>query len=284
MSEKRNTKPAAKVARAKSSTAEKPGKNSSSTETAPGVLAAADMARTKGTALWRTIAETISDQIDAGDYAPGERLPTETQLAAAFGVNRHTLRRSLAELARQGLVNATPRRGTFVTSSRIDYPIGATTRFSENILASGRDPGGEVMATRETTAPVDMAKWLGIAERSPVVELEMLRLANGEPVCWSHHWFPADRFRRLPGLVERLGSIVKAFEHVGVRRHRRLRSRINARRASARERSMLNLERGDSVLVVEALNVDADGEPIQATVSIFAAKLVQIIVDTKIDQ
>ena len=228
--------------------------------------------------IWRQITLQLEDQIRSGALPPGSRLPTETQLAEAFDVNRHTLRRALGELSRRGLVSASPRRGTFVSNARIDYPIAERTRFSANIAAAGRDPGGRVIGAKIGTAPADMARWLSIAERSPVVDLEMIRSANELPICWSHHWFPADRFERMPQLVDRLGSIVLAFEHLGVKTHRRAATRINARRASAGEQRILQLERGDTVLVVEALNVDGAGEPIQASRVIFAANHVQILI------
>jgi DNA-binding transcriptional MocR family regulator len=50
-------------------------------------------------ALWREIAETLEVEIARGHAAAGARLPTEAELAARFGVNRHTVRHALADLA-----------------------------------------------------------------------------------------------------------------------------------------------------------------------------------------
>ena len=64
--------------------------------------------------FWTRIATELADAIGSGIYAPGERLPSEHALAEQFGVNRHTIRRSLASLCSQGLVRITQGSGTYV--------------------------------------------------------------------------------------------------------------------------------------------------------------------------
>ena len=75
-------------------------------------IAPEDVERGSGVALWKQIAERIEADINAGTLRPGARLPTEMELAERFKVNRHTLRRALAMLTDQGLIEATPGRGT----------------------------------------------------------------------------------------------------------------------------------------------------------------------------
>jgi GntR family phosphonate transport system transcriptional regulator len=49
-----------------------------------------------GVALWRQVADGIERGIASGTYAPGEKLPGETEIAETYRVNRHTVRRALA--------------------------------------------------------------------------------------------------------------------------------------------------------------------------------------------
>ena len=66
-----------------------------------------------GVTLWRRIADDLERAIATGELAAGERLPGEVEIAARFGVNRHTVRRALAALAGRGLVRGivvSPRR------------------------------------------------------------------------------------------------------------------------------------------------------------------------------
>ncbi|MGH2412027.1 MAG: GntR family transcriptional regulator, partial [Chloroflexota bacterium] len=63
---------------------------------------------------YRQIAEHLRRQIAAGAYRAGDRLPTEMEAARLYGVSRVTTAAALNELARDGLVDRTPRRGTIV--------------------------------------------------------------------------------------------------------------------------------------------------------------------------
>ena len=89
------------------------------------------------TPIWKTIALALTADIAEGRFATGDRLPTEAQLAATHGVNRHTVRRAVAELAKQGLVHPRRGAGVFVSAAATDYPIGKRVRYHQNISASG---------------------------------------------------------------------------------------------------------------------------------------------------
>src|SRR5919108_6081786 len=77
-----------------------------------------DITRGLGTTVHAQIEEWLADAIAAGQLAPGDRLPTEHDLAAWLGVSRMTLRHALAELAQRGLVTKSVGRrgGTFVAA------------------------------------------------------------------------------------------------------------------------------------------------------------------------
>jgi len=76
-------------------------------------------------ALWSAIAATLTAEISAGHYRPGDKLPTEAALAARFGVNRHTVRHALADLADRGLVRSRRGRGCSWRSGRRTTRLGA---------------------------------------------------------------------------------------------------------------------------------------------------------------
>src|SRR5262245_30182808 len=68
-------------------------------------------------ARYRQIEEELRGQIHSGALRPGDRLPTEHELAAQYGVSRVTSRAALTGLAHEGLVQRVPRRGTIVAAT-----------------------------------------------------------------------------------------------------------------------------------------------------------------------
>ena len=242
------------------------------------LISAASFVRQAGEPVWSQIARSVEEQIVAGNLPSGTRLPTETQLAASFEVNRHTLRRALRELVRKGLITATPRRGTIVSRHRITYPISNRISFDDAIASTGREPGDRLLGHSIGLAPKEMAEWLAIAARSNVVDLKFMRVANNVPICLTSSWLPADRFERIGAMFERLGCLEKALSKLGVTEFALQQTRILSQPASPEEIKLLELSKGATVLVVNSLFVDESDEPILACHNRFAADRVELLV------
>ena len=214
-------------------------------------------------ALWKSIAEALSAEIAGYQYRAGDKLPTEAQLAARFGVNRHTVRHALADLAAAGTVRARRGAGVFVASVPTDYPIGQRVRFHQNVLASGRTPSRKFLRieTRAANAAEADALHLETSERVHVVE--GVSLADEVPLAVFLSVFPALRFPDLPEAILRLRSVTKALAEAGVADFTRASTKLTADLADALLALHLKLDPGAPVLRSVALNVDADFRPVE---------------------
>ncbi|WP_321499518.1 phosphonate metabolism transcriptional regulator PhnF [Breoghania sp.] len=242
--------------------------------------ASLSMERSKGVALWRQIAEQLKRDIRSGVWGQGAKLPTESELSERFGVNRHTIRRAVGELANEGIVSSRQGRGTFVESAPISYPIGSRTRFSEIISRQAREPGGRLISSfRETAAPW-LTEKLKLPAGATVHRLETLHVADGLPVSVSTAWFPAARFPDLVMHYAETGSVTKALAAHGVSDYSRARTDISARLAEPDEARLLQIAPTAPVLVTAVLNTDKDGQPIQVARTRFAAERIQLTVES----
>lgn len=236
-----------------------------------------DLSRGTGTALWRQIAERLKADIVAGRPPPGERLPTEMQMAGDFAVNRHTIRRAVAALAEQGLVRIEQGRGTFVQETVIDYRVKRRTRFSENIQGHRREPSGKLLAIREEPAGEAVAKALEIRKGTIVVVVERLGEADGRPLSVASHYFPKARFPTLPEAIRDSGSITVAMERLGVGDYTRKITRVTARAARAADARLLQQAPTKPILLTEGINVDSAGRPVEYSVARWASERVQMV-------
>jgi GntR family transcriptional regulator len=66
------------------------------------------------TPLWRQLADILRAQIESGELPAGKIMPSETTLSQRYGLARGTVVKALAELQREGLIERTQGRGTFV--------------------------------------------------------------------------------------------------------------------------------------------------------------------------
>ncbi|MEM6657998.1 MAG: phosphonate metabolism transcriptional regulator PhnF, partial [Pseudomonadota bacterium] len=174
------------------------------------------------TPLWKSIALNVTSDIAEGRYKTGDRLPTEAQLAAKHGVNRHTVRRALSEMAEQGLVHARRGAGVFVLARSTEYPIGKRVRYHQNISASGKIPGKRILALTTRTADEPEAKALGLRPGDPVHVYDGLSLADNQPIALFQSVFPAERFPELLDALTRTQSVTKALHSCGVADYTRL--------------------------------------------------------------
>lgn len=236
--------------------------------------------RGRGLAAWRQIADALAASIRDGAYLPGAQLPTEAALAAEFGVNRHTARRALSVLATEGLVRAAQGKGTFVEARPLPYPIGRRTSFTENISGAGHQAGGELISAVVEPATADVAARLGIAAGAPVLRTEIRRFSDGVPVSTGRSCYPLPRFDGFAHAFRATGSVTAALAACGVADYRRHATDISARLATAEEAALLDLAPGRIVMLVDSVNVDAGGVPIQTTRALFAADRVQLKVAT----
>ena len=93
-------------------------------------------------------------------WPPGDRLPTEQDLAAWFGVSRMTLRHALAELARRGLVTRAVGRhgGTFVAAPKLEQDLTTLAGFSEQLRRHGMVAGARVLSARPAPGRADRGR------------------------------------------------------------------------------------------------------------------------------
>lgn len=99
---------------------------------------------------YQQVAERLKTQIDAGDFEPGDKLPSHADLAVAFGVGVTTVKRALRQLQADGLIVTRQGQGAFV-------------RVTRGIPRVGRAEDGEIDELRKQVA--DLADRLAVVEQ-----------------------------------------------------------------------------------------------------------------------
>ena len=232
---------------------------------------------TARTAIWKSISNTLSSDIADGRYEPGDKLPTEAQLAARFGVNRHTVRHALKSMAEEGLVLARRGAGVFVAQTPTEYQIGRRVRFHQNLEAAGRLPTKEVLLLETRKANAREAEALQL-RGTEVHVYEALSLADGQPIGVFRSVFPADRFPDLLDNLRNMRSVTKALQAHGVTDYTRSQTSLTAKTASATIALHLRLAEGAPVLRAVSVNVDPEGRPVEYGRTWFAGDRVTLMV------
>lgn len=239
-----------------------------------------DQLLARGITLWRRISDDYEQMIRVGKYESGTRLPAETEIAAHYGVNRHTVRRALAELAARGMVRSERGSGTYVKADKLDYRIGARTRFSEIVAAAGHDAQGRLLGHRVEPAGEEIARRLGLSPGAAVIRLEIVRAVDRVPVSVATTWLCAARFPDAAKLFRRARSMTRVLNQYNIDAYRRKWTRITVGFTDAVDATRLRLAVHRPVLLVDSVDVTANGVPVLTTCGRFAADRVALMVES----
>lgn len=230
------------------------------------------------TPVWRAIAATLMDEIASGHYRPGDKLPTEAELSTRFGVNRHTVRRALAELGTLGLTHARRGAGVFVLSEPTDYRIGKRVRFHQNLTEAGRLPAKRILTLQTRPSDKDEAEALALSPGTSVHVYEGLSLADGTPVALFRSVFPAQPFPNLLADLQFHQSVTKALAAAGIEDYTRASTRLTAKTATATQALQLGISEGAPILRTVAINHDTKGRPIEYGHTWFVGDRITLVV------
>lgn len=238
--------------------------------------------KTSGMPAFRQVAADLREKITAGQYAPGEQLPSERDLVDSYGVSRPTIREAVNLLRSEGLVTAEHGRGVFVrppasiqrvARTRLSREARERNRgaFLADAAAGGFTPSTSVKIRFEQ-ADTRTATHLAVDEGTEVTVRDRVMRADGLVVQLAVSRLPrtltrdtaieqvdsgpGGAYARLEEAGHRIGSFA---EHVG------------ARMPTPDEASLMQLAVGVPVITVTRVAFGEDGTPLEMNDMVLAA-------------
>ena len=209
------------------------------------------------------IEDELAERIEAGDLAPGSRLPTERELARSLGVSRMTARAGLSRLEQRGLITRRQGSGSFVAEPKLRQDATHLHGFFEETVGQGVFPTSALIERTERLATRHIVTVLGLRLGETVFKVVRLRSVRSEPVVLETSFFPS---RIVPGLLEldlETSSIYRLLgQHFEARPVRAVQS-LEPIIASAADAELLKVERGDPLMLVERTSWDARGRAVE---------------------
>ena len=162
--------------------------------------------------LYYQLGTILREQILSGYYAPGERLPTEADLVADYGVSRITVRQALKSLEKDGLIRRAAGRGTFV-NEEIHTPDRLQMDGSlDDLISMGLATSVRLVDLRKVAANRNDRRIFGLREGSQVVQCTRLRLYHDEPYSYIVNRLPTHIAENFTDHDWQEGSILRFFE------------------------------------------------------------------------
>ncbi len=214
--------------------------------------------------LYQQIKALLVARLQAGEWLPGQAIPSEMELAARFRVSQGTVRKAIDEMATDNLLVRRQGKGTFVATHaeqatqyrflRLMPDDGSATAMQRRLLDC-----------RRMRAPAEVARALALKAGEPAVQVRRLLLAGDAPVVLDDLWLPGALFKGLS--AERLeawrGPMYRLFEAEFAVQMIRAEEKIRAVAADADSAALLGVAEGTPLLSVERLTYTYGDRPVE---------------------
>jgi DNA-binding GntR family transcriptional regulator len=212
--------------------------------------------------LRHSLAEELRGRILAGEWRPGERLPSEPELARRRFVSRSSMRAAITVLEEDGFVSRKHGSGTYVTHRpALPNDLGRNFGVSSMIARSGMQPGSVAESAGAVPAPAAVAEALGVEEGTLVSSLRRVRTADGRRVVDVSDWCRIEHLspQELAELGE--GSIYTALAERGLAVDHGV-AQLMPRNADGEVAQRLDVPLGALLITIDQVDSTADGVPV----------------------
>lgn len=214
--------------------------------------------------LYRQIKDFLIRSLEAGEWGPGDAIPSEGELATRFNVSQGTVRKAIDEMAAENLLVRRQGKGTFVATHSDPRSFYRFLRLvpDDGLVAHAvSDPR---LCSIVPAAP-EVAAVLRIPAGEKVVCVERLLHFNGEPVVLDQIYLVAELFEGLT--LERLRggerSLYSLFESDFGVRMIHAEEHLRAVAADAYSAGLLGVQAGDPLLLVERTAYTYGNKPVE---------------------
>ncbi|MBN1322286.1 MAG: GntR family transcriptional regulator [Thermoleophilia bacterium] len=216
-------------------------------------------AKQAGAPAYARIAALVRQRIADGTYAPGSKLPPETQFCTEFGVSAMTLRKALAILAHQGLVHAEKGRGTYIRSIALADTVFKLGQLGGDWLNDSVEI--RLLGASTAKASPEVAKMLAVAPGDRVVYLRRLILRDEVPGMYHVEYLVSDVRQPIVESQLQLTSLQGVLDPARGRGFPYGRVRLRAECLDEQAAQVLQVAPGSPALCLEHVFENSDHRP-----------------------
>src|SRR5215207_465194 len=219
--------------------------------------------------IYSQVERIVIDMIDSGRLAPGQRAPSEREIADALGHRRHAREAAMSNLVADGYLYSVPGKGTFVSNPKMRQDLLELTSFTEDMRKRGLKPGAKLLELGVTNgAPEKIYRALGLSGADDLLRIHRLRTADEEPMCLETSYLPKDYLTWLLEEDLESGSLYRALESHGVELVK-AEEHLEATVVRETESELLTVPVGSPALLIERTTYTEGDRPIEYVKSLY---------------
>lgn len=216
--------------------------------------------------LYQQVADWMLENIRAGNWVKGHKLPAEEDLAKQIKISRGTLRNAIAVLIKQGLLIQVQGKGTFVEKDKISYPFAQELiSFAESMESRGIEFTTKVLDKKVIKPSQDIKNKLALEEADEVLYIKRVRFIQNQPATLLENWISLSR---CPGIEHEDFEVISLFNAIekstqtdinfGIRN-------FSAKILTADQAKLLDLAMNEPVLYIDQVTFSNEKVPLECS-------------------
>lgn len=234
--------------------------------------------------LYAQLKDLLTERIEAGEYGPGEQIPTELALCKELELSRPTVRQAIAELVSEGLLVIMKGKGTFVRDEPARTNITNFSAFTYSFLTGQSldnkhfiDYSIAENIPAEVQAVFDLNK---SGNERGFYEIVWTEQTEKKAFVYIHSYIPVSMF---PGLIEDIRTRKRMID-ITANKYPLIPNRANwrmlVRPSTGEEARVLDISKGVSVIHSEAAYQSRSGNYCEVSVAVIQAESCVMLYET----
>ncbi|MGB6973057.1 MAG: GntR family transcriptional regulator [Terracidiphilus sp.] len=242
--------------------------------------------RRSGVPLYYQIQQRLMDRIRAGEFRPGQPIPSLQEIAAQLGVSQMTARQAIRTLCDLGVMYSKQGKGTFISGIKHERNLRQVLSFTEEMRVRGAKPSSRVLSFRIQASSREVRTALGLSRGQKVFRLRRVRLSDGQPMGIECSCLPQQAFPELLDTFDPSGSLYKVLAgRYGVQMAV-TDEVVEVGKVTADEAALLKMAPGSPVFLFTRTSYGENGNPLEYVRSTYRGdryKIVQRLTRAKPD-
>ncbi|MBR0599603.1 GntR family transcriptional regulator [Sinanaerobacter chloroacetimidivorans] len=226
----------------------------------------------KESPLYVKLQDMIMKKIEAGEYLPGEKLPSERTLAEMYGINRMTVKNAINALEAKNYLYRQQGKGTFVQKKDFHkLNLGFLNEagncgITAMVKSQGIRIANEVIVKGTLTGSRYISSKLTIPTEAEVYSLHRIRYGNEEPIAVEYTYVPYALFPDMDQVDFKYVSLYDYMDSKGCMPET-FEQKFQIIEVPKKEGKYLELEQGQVVYYFEFIGLDGSGRVVEYTES-----------------
>ncbi len=230
---------------------------------------------------YKQLCRHIGGLVKSGELLADDQLPSEREVAEIAQISRVTVRKAIAELVSEGLIEQRQGAGSFVRGNgeRFEQSLSSLVSFTENLKARGITSTSTVLLAGVFRPAPSETMVFGLSSHHQVARVHRLRHGDGVPMALEHSSLPEDILPRPDKIHLSLYEVLRARGTAPVRAVQR----VQAVNATGPVADHLDLAEGSAILQIERTAFLASGRPIEFTSGLYRSDIYDFVSELRLD-